>query len=141
MSELSNKIKAIRGQLNADEAGSKCGLSRESFYRIERGGSVKFQTLQAIATGFGLPESDWLNLLGSWLKHEAGVDAAKLFIEPREQAVSSLNDAESSQVGRAMMLFTDLNPHDRAEVLKAMQRPEVRACLPAINSVWEKFSS
>jgi hypothetical protein len=139
MSELSNKIKAIRGVLSAEEAGVKCGLSRESFYRVERGGSVKIETLRDIAKGFHISENEWLDLLVAWLKHEAGADAEMLFIESKRGG-SKLHDHESSQVQRAMSLFTNLNPTDRAEITKAMQRTEVRACLPAINSVWEKFT-
>jgi transcriptional regulator with XRE-family HTH domain len=140
MSELSNKIKALRGDLSAEEAGQKAGVSRESFYRIERGGSVKFETLRAIAKAFELPEADWLELVAAWLRSEIGEDANKLWIEPKD-GHSRLREGEDSQVARAMMLFTQLNPADRSEITKAMERPEVRGCLPAINSVWEKFNS
>jgi DNA-binding XRE family transcriptional regulator len=139
MSKLSNKIKGIRGQLSAEDAGTKCGISRESFYRIERGGFVKLETVRDIATGFQLDDSAWLDLLVAWLKHEAGTDAHSLFIEKKEQSASVLQDNESSAVARAMMLFEALNPHDREQIAKSMQRPEVRGCLPAINRVWEKF--
>ncbi len=138
MSELSNKVKALRGKMSAEEAGQKCGLSRESFYRVERGGSVKFESLRDIATGLHATESDWLEMIVAWLKYQIGEDAQKLWIEPRVGG-SKLSDGATNQVGRAMLLFTDLNPADRVEITKAMERPEVRACLPAINSVWEKF--
>ena len=139
MGELSNKIKAIRGALSADVAAKRCGLSRESFYRIERGGSVKYETLKQISVGFGLSQTDWLELLVAWLKTEAGEDESKLWIERKESSPSTLRDGEDSQVARAMMLFKGLNANDRKEITNAMRRAEVRGCLPAINRVWEKF--
>lgn len=140
MSELANKIRNLRGDLSAEEAGKKCGVSRESFYRFERGGTTRLSTLRAIADGFGLNETQWTDLLVSWLKLEAGEDVDRVWIEPREGS-SALHDQDSSHVGRAAMLFERLNPADRDEIFKAMQRPEVRGCLPAINAVWEKFEA
>lgn len=136
MSELSNKIKSIRGSMSAEDAGVKCGLSRESFYRIERGGTVRIDTLRDIAKGFGLEEDQWLELLVAWLKMQAGNDSYKLFIESKSPG--ELQDRDN-QVSLAMSLFINLTPDDRQEIINAMKRPEVRACLPAINSVWEKL--
>jgi hypothetical protein len=139
MSELSTKVKKLRGDKSPVEAAEMCDLSRESFYRIERGGSVKLETLRSIAKGFKLSEPDWLDLLASWLRHEAGPDEVKLWIESK-QGESQLNDSESDEIGKAMILFKGLNHIDRKEVLKAMDRKEVRDCLPSINNCWEKFS-
>jgi transcriptional regulator with XRE-family HTH domain len=139
MSELSNKIRALRGELSAEEAADKCQLSRESFYRVERGGSVKLATLKQIAKGFKLPEAEWLELLTAWLRTEAATDADKLWIEPKSQKVSRLRDREESTMARALMLFQQLNPSERQEIEKAMERKAVRDCLPAINRVWDIF--
>jgi transcriptional regulator with XRE-family HTH domain len=139
MSELSNKIKLLRGDRSAEDIAKEVGVSRESFSRIERGGSVKLSTLKQIATALRVPESDWLELLVAWLKSEAGPDARKLWLEPRETTPSVLRDKGDNEAGRAMMLFNSLNPAERQEIMKAMERPEVRRCLPAINRVWEKF--
>jgi len=141
MSELSNKIQSILGDMKAVAAGKLCDLSRESFYRIERGESVGYETLLKIKKGFKLNQNDWLELLVAWLKQEAGADAPYLIIQAREVSPSMLRDNEASQVAKAMMLFTDLNLADRQEVTHAMQRPEVRACLPAINSLYEKLGT
>jgi transcriptional regulator with XRE-family HTH domain len=86
MSELSNKIKLLRGDRSAEDIAKEVGVSRESFYRIERGGSVKLSTLKQIATALRVPESDWLELLVAWLKSEAGPDARKLWLEPRQRS-------------------------------------------------------
>ncbi len=137
MSELSNKIKSLRGTLSAEDAGEKCGLSRESFYRMERGGTVKIDTLRDIAKGFKLSEDEWLDLLAAWLKMQAGDDGLKLFIERKGHSTKS--KGSDSEIATAMTLFTNLTPDERQEILNAMRRPEVRACLPAINSVWDKL--
>ena len=137
MSELSNKIRSLRGKLSAEEAADKCKLSRESFYRMERGGSVKLATLKQIAQGFEVPETEWLELLTAWIRTEVGLDAGKLWIEPKRLGTSALRESEESTVARAMMLYQALNPSERAEIDKAMERKPVRDCLPAINRVWE----
>ena len=138
-SELSAKFKSIRGELSAEQVAAKANLSRESVYRIERGVSVKLETLRQIALALKLTEADWLELLSAWIRSELGLEASKLWIEPRDSSVSKLKEAGEDQVAMAMVYFRQLNSRDRDEVLKAMQRPEVRACLHSINRVWEKF--
>lgn len=135
MSELSNKIRLLRGDISAEEAGRRVGLSRESFYRMERGGSVKLATLRQLAQGLAVSESDWLDLLVAWLRQEAGQDAGKLIIDT--QAMSPLKDASESQSARALALFNQLNAEDRHQVLLLLQRPELRRSLPALNKLYD----
>lgn len=140
MSELANKIKLLRGDLSAEDAAKKCGISRESFYRIERGGTVKLDTLRQMAAGFEMKGADWIGLLVAWLRNETGPDERFVYIEPKSRNRSELTDRENSQIELAMTLFKALPPADRKEIIHAMERPEVRACLPAINQTWEKLS-
>lgn len=137
MSDLSVKLVNLKGRRKTTEILSHSGISRETFRKIERGASVKLSTLKEIATSLGADEHDWLELLVAWLKHEAGTDALKLWIETKEPSI--VREAEENQLSRAMMLFEQLNHADRMEITKAMERPEVRSCLPAINRVWEKL--
>lgn len=99
---------------------------------------MKYITLKKIAKGFKLKEPDWLALLIAWLKTEAGEDANKLLVESK--ARSPLHDADHNQVSSAMFYFEQLNANERSEILKAMQRKEVVACLPAINRIWDKLT-
>lgn len=139
MSELSAKITALKGSRKTSDLLAGTEISRGSFRALELGKSVKLSTLREIAALLGADEAQWIDLLVAWLKHEAGGDEEKLWIEPKAASTSVLHGVEESQVARAMMLFKNLNAADRMEITKAMKRAEVRACLPAINSVWEKF--
>lgn len=141
MSELSAKIEGLKGELTTQEVISLAKVSRETFRKIERGESVKLSTLRAIARALKASESAWLDLLVAWLKKEAGDEKNKIWIEPREKDFATVHDDVTSQSARALMLFGDLNAAERAEIIKAMERPEVRGCLPAINRVWEKFAT
>lgn len=140
MSELSAKLAGLKSGRKTTEVLEFVKVSRQTFRRIERGESVKLSTLKAIATAFKVTDTEWLDLLVAWLKTEAGYDARKLWIEPKDSSVSALRDIDAGQVARATMLFSELTHADRIEITKAMQRSEVRACLPAINRVWEKFA-
>jgi transcriptional regulator with XRE-family HTH domain len=142
MSELSAKIAALKGSRRTSHLVRGADVSRATFRKIELGQSIKLSTLKEIAKALTVDESapEWLDLLVAWIKSEVGYDSRKLWIEPRAGS-STLHDAAESETARAMMLFEQLNAGDRAQIVKAMQRPEVRACLPAINRIWEKVSA
>ena len=116
----------------------RTGLSLRTINYLELGQPVKLGTLRKLAEACGVKNAEWLDLIVSWLRQEAGDDSQSVWIEPKD-TTSALKDGEESQVAKAMQLFSQLNPHDRQEIIRAMERPEVRACLPSINRVWEKF--
>jgi len=132
VSELSSKLAVLKGSKRTTE------VSYETFRKIERGQSVKLKTLRRIADALNVTDAEWLDMVVAWLKTEAGRDAQKLSIRPRE-GHSALHDAAVDKLARATDLFQQLNSQDAEEIIKAMQRPEVRACLVAINQVWEKM--
>lgn len=139
MSELSAKLATLKRARKTKEIIAAAGVSRQTFRKIELGESVKLSTLKEIALALGVTSDspEWLELVVAWIKTEVGHDSRKLWIEARDSNV--LRESGESDTARAMMLFSELTAADRVEIIKAMQRPEVRACLPAINSVWEKL--
>lgn len=139
MSELAQKIATLRGELSGEAAAEKCGVSRETFYRIQRGGTVKLDTLKKIWSAFKLAPADQAELLSAWLIKEAGPEHSKVLIEPAIHGASALKDAGNNQTAQAMMLFRELAPEQRALIIKSMQRPEILASLNSMNTVWEKF--
>jgi transcriptional regulator with XRE-family HTH domain len=140
MSELSAKLALLKGDRKTSEIIKDAGIARETFRKIERGDSVKLSTLRDISTAMDLTPTEWTDLIIAWLKTEAGPESRNLIIETRGQP-PSLHDQPDSQVSAAMALFQNLNAAEREDITKAMERKEVRACLPSINRVWEKFSS
>lgn len=138
MSELSAKISEFKGQRQTSEIIESAGISRQTFRKIELGDSVKLSTLRAISNAIGATDEQWLELLVAWLKNEAGTEARKIWIESR--ADKAKESHQPSGTARAMMAFEQLNAGEREQILLAMQRKEVIACLPAINRVWEKFN-
>jgi len=138
VSELSSKLAVLKGSKRTTEILSAAKVSYETFRKIERGQSVKLKTLRRIADALNVTDAEWLDMVVAWLKTEAGRDAQKLSIRPRE-GHSALHDAAVDKLARATDLFQQLNSQDAEEIIKAMQRPEVRACLVAINQVWEKM--
>ena len=141
MSDLSAKIAVLKGKRKTSHVVQGADVSRATFRKIELGQSIKLSTLREIARALGVTDEspEWLELVVAWIKTEVGLDAHRLWIEPRDTQPSALRDVPASDTAKAMMLFTELNSADRIEITKAMQRPEVRACLPAINSVWDKL--
>jgi DNA-binding XRE family transcriptional regulator len=139
MSELSNKLRLLRGERSAEDAAKQVGLSRESFYRIERGGSVKLDTLRQIATGLKLSQSDWLELLIAWLKNEAGADKDHIWIESRNPPKSDVRDSAEAQLALLVQRFNELNPEERRQILLVMERPEARRALAALNKLYDSL--
>lgn len=139
MSELSNKLAALKGKHTTAEIVEKLGISRETFRRIERGDSVKLSTLKEIANVLGVKDEDWIELIIAWIKLEIGQDAQKMWIEPKEQKASKLHDAQESAQAKAMMLFNQLNSEDRHQIILAMERPEIRRSLPALNKLYDSL--
>lgn len=139
MSELSSKLAALKGKRTTKEIIGLAEISRETFRKVERGeAGVKLSTLKAIADALGVSQDQWTDLVAAWLKVEAGEEAHRLSIKPKHP--SDVGQTESSQVAHAAILFQQLNAAERQEILKAMERKEVRNCLPSINRVWERLS-
>jgi transcriptional regulator with XRE-family HTH domain len=139
MSQLSGRLAALKGSQKTSDIIAKANVSRETFRKIERGEAVKLSTLRQIAKALHVSEEEWLDLLIAWIQTEVGKDSHYLWIETKESGHSRLHDATADQTAKAMMLFQELNHTDRLEIIKAMQRPEVMACIRGINGVWEKF--
>jgi transcriptional regulator with XRE-family HTH domain len=137
MSELAYLLRTLRGKRSADDVAHNTGLSRESIFRIERGGTVKLDTVRQIAIDLGASRAQWLGILTAWLKNQAGKESDKLFIEPKNTTSPELND-KISDSSQAMMLFTELNALQRKEILFAMQNPSVITILASTRKLVTK---
>jgi transcriptional regulator with XRE-family HTH domain len=136
MSELSAKIRALRGEASQSEFATRAGVSLRTVNNLELGQAVRLDTVQQVAKALQLKEGERLALVIAWLRTEAGPDADRLWIESKNP--SEIRELESDESTRADLLFRKLTASDREQILKTMQRREVLNCLPAINHVWEK---
>ncbi|HEU5123927.1 MAG TPA: hypothetical protein VFW05_07675 [Verrucomicrobiae bacterium] len=139
MSELSAKLSDFKGQRKTSDIIAAAGISRETFRKIERGQPTRLDTLRQISQAMKLSEDQWMELMIAWIKSQLGDQSSKLEIRPLSES-SVLKNRARNPVDDVMMLFTNLNAAERIDIIKAMQRKEVRACLPGINRIWEKFS-
>ncbi len=134
---LSDQIKELRGDLSQEEFANRCGFSRIVVVQLESGKSVKFDTLDKIRAGFELGEDRWLDMVISWIREEV-TDAVFRKLQIRRMNVGFANDSAGSKLQH---LFELLSTQDREQILKTMERKEVRNCLPSINHVYDKFTA
>jgi transcriptional regulator with XRE-family HTH domain len=136
MSSLSNALEALIGNRSHNEVAKLSGISRASISKIIAGDSVKLSTLRVLAESLHVSEEDWLELVVAWIRGEiTAQDAQKLIIQPTDPK-SRIREEEADQIALAMMKYRALPADQRQELLLAMDRPAVMACLPAINRAW-----
>src|SRR6266699_5035017 len=135
MSELSVKIANLKRKQTTRAVIGKAGISRETFRRIERGDSVKLNTLKQIVEALGGNKSDWLETLVAWIKGELGDDVDKFDIQLNGDDILK-SQAQSKQV-HLNKLFEKLPQEQRLQVIKILQRPEILRCLPSLNALYE----
>lgn len=133
---LSDQIKELRCDLSQEEFANRCGFSRIVVVQLEAGHSVKFDTLNKIRVGFNLGEDRWLDMVISWIREEVTDDVFKK-LQIRRISSGYVSEGGSDQV---LHLFSMLSTQDREQILKTMERKEVRNCLPSINHVYDKFT-
>jgi hypothetical protein len=139
VSELSAKIEELRGRMSISDFIRKASVSRETYRKIQIGKPVKLSTIQQVSKAFNLNKAHWHDIMVAWLKTEIGPDEAQhLWIE--RKAGSKLQEGKPDESARVMMLFSGLTHNERQEIIKAMERKEVRNCLPAINRSWEQLT-
>lgn len=144
MSELSNLVFKTLQDLNLtpDDAAHKCGTSRETFYRSQRGESVRLTSLVQIADRLKLPETKKLELYAAWLRDKLGPEISnKMWIEPKEQSGQAKESATESQTASAADLFTRLTPPHRKAVLEIMRHPELLHAFGGVLTAIEKLQA
>lgn len=141
MLTLAEHIKSLRGNRNYVQFAKDTGSNRQTLKDIEDGKSVLIETVKQIADACGVDSGQWLSILIAWIRLQIGDEEfAKLDIRP---AISGSPDSKESQpapndFGRVLeFLFRQLHSHEQVEIFKAITRPAVRECLPAINSIFE----
>lgn len=139
MKDLSVLMSTVLRPYTNAEAADKCGVARETIRKLRTGGTTKLSTLQSICAVMGTSREDWVEIVMAWTLQELGTEATHLRIESRGADTSQLREGPASLESQAIALFHELNADDRIEIIKAMQRPEVRRCLEAINDVWERL--
>lgn len=142
--EVSNSTTALgehlrefreRAQLTQEQLANRSkGVARTTVSAIELGVSVKLDTVRLLADALELNEADWTTLLIDWLRLELGAEFQKLDIRLRDSEELREADTPGSRLQR---LLLDLSPRTQAEILKAIEHPEVRAAIPALNRIAE----
>jgi len=139
MIDLAEKIQSLRGGDSYARFAQRTGVSVRTLHAVEHNQSVRLTTLKQIAHACRVSGDDWLSLLILWFRSEAGdADFVKLEIAPKFEKVNPLQKRDPDGVGQLLLsAFFSLNSHDQEQILKTMARAKVRACLPAINSLYE----
>jgi|SRR5579883_967230 len=130
-------IKRLRARENYVKFAQRTGVNRQTLTELEQGIPVRLETLRRIAKGCKLDERQWAELLIAWLRVTMGEkEFANLDVRaaPSPAVVKDLMAADEL----FLRLFHRLGNTEKADILKAMMRREVRACLTAINAVWER---
>ncbi len=136
MNDLSVKIRSLRGKSSQADMAKKCGVSTKTITNLEKGDSVKLETLRSIKDAYRLKDGDWLELVTAWIKKEVGADAAKMWIEPIERQ----GNDQSSEAMRLQAMIHDLNAEERRQLLFLLQRPAVRRVLPSLNKLYDALN-
>ena len=134
---MSDMVSGKGENLKAFVATLSDAPSRETVRRIIAGKSVKLRTLRALCVGLKVSEPQWLEFLAAWIQVQLGPEAKKIRIEPASDKYE-LRDSTGNEVAKAMMLFRDLPPRDRKQIVLAMQRPPAIASLVSINEALNK---
>ena len=140
---LGERIQSLRGKRTFLAFAKSTGVSHQTLFGVERGQSTKIDTLKRIAKACGVKDRDWADLLVLWIRTELGEeDFCRLEITPALGREDSRPKGEPTDVGQIILKeFFRLSNLDQAQLLKVMARPKVRACLPAINSVYDDPAS
>ena len=137
MSELSNKVRAIRNDRSQAEFARASGLSLRTICKLEAGELVRLETIQQIARAAELSEPERLDLVVCWLKLAASEDVHKLIIEVKDQP-AAIRDADHFPA-KIQMLISDTPKKFQEQVYLALQRPEVLRCLPTLNDLYDSL--
>lgn len=136
MSELGNKIAHLRGSLSLKEFADKAGLSWSLIAKLEKGQVPRLATVQLIAQKLKLKEADRTDLVLAWIKAELGPEAKHFWIDPKKPA-ELLKDKENIP-HQVAGLVSALPTQMQAEILNALQRPEVLKSVKHLNELYDR---
>ncbi len=132
---LNEFIRDLRGKDSYLEFSRRTGVNRITLMQAETGERIRLSTLQTLAENLKLEKGRFTEMLIAWIRAEIGDDnSALLEIRPANEGLSEISNQGEKL---AMCCFNRLAPSEKAEVLKAMMRREVLACLPPINRLYD----
>jgi transcriptional regulator with XRE-family HTH domain len=136
MLTLATKLSSLRGERNYVQFAKDTRVNRQTLRDLENGASVRVSTLKKIAEACHLGADEWTNLLILWVRHELAEENGKLDIRPvlLYETIRSKPDLADC----LLAVFFRLPNEDQIQLLKAIARREIRACLPALNALWER---
>jgi hypothetical protein len=137
MSELGNKVKALRGDQPQQAFALKVGLSLRTVCKLEAGEGVSLETVRQLAKALRLADATRLELMVCWLKLQLGEDFGRLVIQVKEgpQELQESNDLPA----QIQVAVIDL-PHKLQEQLHLMlKRPEILGCLASLNALYDEL--
>lgn len=131
--ELSNRIKLLKGDRTTADIVKGANVSRETFRKIERGDTVKLSTLMDIADFLDADDQQRTGLVIAWVKIEIGPHAKQVQLSTSNAALHDGSD-EAKEI---QSIVAELSAFDRKQVMLVMTRPEVRRVLPALNALYD----
>lgn len=131
MNELGAKLKKLRGKRTLRAIARLSNIGFHTYYRAERGLSVKFSTLKAIAKMLSVTEEDWVSLIISWIKAEVGDDIKLVQLNPKRQ-LGTLDKINEKLIS--------LPKTDQQEILLALERPEILQFIRAGNKLYDRLA-
>lgn len=138
MSELADAVRKLRNTDSLDTFAERAGVSVRTLCKIEGDEApVKISTILQMAASCKLSKDDELNLIRAWLRTQLTKQIAdKFWIDWREEA---LHDKEMSQ-GEKLSVAVQRLPHRiQAELLRAVDRPEVLAAIKDLNAIYDRL--
>lgn len=131
MNELGAKLKKLRGKRTLRGLARLSGIQYHTYYRAERGLSVKFSTLKAIAKMLSVTEEDWVSLIISWIKAEVGDDIKLVRLSPKRQL---------GTLDQIIEKLLSIPKPDQEEILQALERPEILEIIRAGNKLYHRLA-
>lgn len=133
MIHLAQLFVEIRGKESQADMAIRCGLSRATISRIERGTSKKhiglrIETIRKIRDAYNLPRTKYLELLEAWIRYELGDDFHNFDIHHLQSNLKESTNILTQITASA----SDLSKDDQRLILAVSTKPELRKAVKAV---------
>jgi len=120
------------------EFAKKADIGVRTLVKIENDEEpVKLKTLRLIGANCRLKQSEFLDLVRSWIHTQLGDLSDKFFIDPKTPV--EIRDQESNVISRLVTEIGKLPPRFQNELLKAVGRQEVLQGIKTLNEMYERL--
>ena len=125
--------------LSQEALGHAAGIGRNTVFNLESHAPIRIDNLRKVCqTVLKMDAAEWKQVLSLWLQELLGVDFDLYAVEN----IASTLHAEkvehaSGEEGRLLNQFRQLDKLARAEILKAIERPEMIENIRALNALYE----